>query len=49
MKHDFFLKKAHKVFLINTNLQRQIQVYWFKIKTKVKFAAELKVRLTLGY
>ena len=47
MKRDFE-KNADKVFIINTDQKRQIQDYWFQIKTNAKFGSESKVRLELG-
>lgn len=46
-KHDL-KKNAHKVFLINTDQKRQIQVYWFQIETNAKFGSEPKAKLALG-
>ena len=46
---EWFKKKnALKVFLINTDQKRQIQLYWFQIRTNAKFGSDPKARLALG-
>lgn len=47
MKH-VLKKNMHKVFLIDKDQKRQIQIYWFEIKTNATFRSERKARLTLG-